>query len=81
MSNQIGKDLQKFQFFFKRLQIGIEKRSTNRFGYNRGQEGRRRLTLLEIASYSTMHSTQQWMEMSKSTTLEIDFGPMVIIRK
>ncbi len=28
-----------------------------------------------------MHSTQQWMEMPKSTTLEIDFGPMVIIRK
>lgn len=54
---------------------------TNRFGYNRGQGGRRRYALLKIASYSTVHSTQQWMEMSKSITLEIDFGPMVITRK
>jgi hypothetical protein len=65
----------------ERLPIGIKKGSTNRFYYNRGQERRRRHILLEIASYSIVHSTQQWMEMPKSTTLEIDFGTMVIIRK
>jgi hypothetical protein len=38
MSNQIRKDLQKFQLFLERLQIEIKKGNTNRFDYNRGQE-------------------------------------------
>jgi hypothetical protein len=39
------------------------------------------LTPPQTTSYSIVHSAEQWVEMSKSTIVEIDFGPMVIVRK
>ncbi len=39
--NQTRKNLQELQSFLEILQVGIKKGSTNRFGWNRAQEGRR----------------------------------------
>jgi hypothetical protein len=39
------------------------------------------LTPPQTTSCSIVHSTQQWVEVSKSTIVEIDFGPMVIAKE
>jgi gamma-glutamyltranspeptidase len=38
-------------------------------------------TPLETTFYSIVHSTQQWVEVTKSIKVEIEFGPMDIARK
>jgi hypothetical protein len=40
-----------------------------------------KFSLPKITSYSTIFSTQQQIEISKSNVVEIDFSPMVIVGK
>jgi hypothetical protein len=34
-----------------------------------------------VRTYSTLYSTQQWVEISKSTTMKIDFTIVVVVKK